>query len=336
MAHEAYPGRNMWIGVGIQSAVDTVATVFTYFQPTEVGGFMDDPAEIASNRRMGTRFKGLPYLGTNQIPFSFTVEADPGSIGRILRCGVGPDSVATIATGVYTHTFNFTEDLVYATIRCYAGGVADISGVSKFFEALNCKFDKLSLKGGIDDVMTLACDGIGTDVSAISSVTPSFTTDDPWFLNSAQGTGILSIGATYAAIAAFSEAREFQFDIANAVKADHRIHGSAAAIAVIEGDSEITGNMLAVYNDETFDEIAAFQAGTLRAFKLVVSPPTAFSSTYKKDLIIAITKAKYSGAKPNWDPDVMTVPMPFRVEENTTSLYISVQNERASAYSSSG
>jgi hypothetical protein len=327
------PGRNMFVALGIQTSMTTVATVFSFFQPTEVGGFLEEFATIESNRRLGTRFTGMPYLGTKQVPFNFTVEANPDDIGRILLATMGQTSIAT-TTSAYLHTFKFAESLPYCTVYGYLAGVADGTGVDKLMRLTGGKINTLSIKGGIDDVMTVAVEGIAMIASALSTVTAAYSAADPWFLNSVQGTGVVSLGSTISTLATFGEAREFEIDINNGAIADHRIHGSATPIGISEGSSDLTGRMVAIFNQSTFNEITQYAAGNIRALALTVSGVTMMLSapTQVRQLTIAMNNLRYSGDSPSYDPDVITIEFPFKAAVSV-STYISVLNDKSLVYS---
>ena len=81
---ERLPGRNMWLAVGVQSAKGTPAYRYQYLQPVDVTGFFKEFGEIESNRRIGTRFKGSNYIGMQTVPFTFSVEFNPGDCGNLI------------------------------------------------------------------------------------------------------------------------------------------------------------------------------------------------------------------------------------------------------------
>ncbi len=333
MAGDTQPGRNMWIGFGLQTTMTTVAQIFDYFQPTEVGGFLEEFATIDSGRRLGTRFSGLPYLGTKQVPFSFTVEATP-NIGRILAAAIGDASTLSETSVCWWHYFQFKEELPYATILAHAAGVADGTSTPQEIRIIGAKISRLTFAGSIDNVITLAVEGIGMTMSAAASVTASYTPYDPFFLNSAQGTATLSIGTAVLTVKAFEEARDFELTVDNGVAADHRIHGSATPVAISEGDSGVTGRFTAIYNDNTFLEINKFASGTKRAITLSCNGgnPVPSLPTTLHQLQVVLHSARYTGDSPSFDPDVITVDMPFKIEVGV-STYIRVLNNFSTPYS---
>lgn len=336
MAGDTNPGRNMWVAVGIQTSMTTIATLYSFHQPTEVGGFLEEFAYIDSNRRLGTRFQTYGYLGTKQVPFSFTVEANPDVIGRILAGAIGFDSLASATSVAHNHNFKFNvEELPYLTILGYLAGVADASATAQEVRIRGCKINTMTIAGGIDNVMTLTIDGIGMSLSAATTATTAYSSSDPWFLNSMQGTGILSVGSTVTLVSAFQEVRDFELTIENGITADHRIHGSATPVAISEGSSRISGRMTAVFNPETFAEINNYRAGNLRALTLTATGATAMAGpgTNYKTLAIGLSKFRYTGDTPSWDPDVMTVDLPFTCEASV-STYINVLNDCSTAYAS--
>jgi hypothetical protein len=335
MAGETNPGRNMWVGFGLQTSMTTVATIYDYFQPTEVGGFLEEFATIESGRRLGTRFSGLPYLGTKQVPFSFTIEATP-NIGRIIMAGLGVNSIVSVTSAAWNHDFRFAEVLPYATILAHAAGTADGTSVHQEIRIIGAKVSKLTFAGSIDNVFTLAVEGMGMTMSAAASVTASYTPWDPFFLNSAQGTATLSIGTTITLVTSFEEARDFELVIDNAVSADHRIHGTAVPVGMSEGDSGVTGKFTAIFNDNTFLEINKFAAGTKRALSLsaVGTQPVPTLPTIMHAFAVGLPVIRYTGDTPSFDPDVMTVDMPFKAQIDTLSTFITIVNDKSTIYSS--
>ena len=171
--------------------------------------------------------------------------------------------------------------------------------------------------------------------SACSQVTTAFSLENPFFLNATLGTGTLSIGSAITAPALFEEAREFELIINNNLSPDHRIHGSNSPVGIEEQSSEVTGSITALLNPETMVEVRNFAAGNDRAITLTAtaakfgySLPTTFAS-----LTIALNKARYSGATPSFDPDVMTLELPFKAEISV-STYIALRNNKSLPYSS--
>lgn len=333
MAGDTNPGRNMWVGLGLQTSMTTVATIYDYFQPTDVGGFLEEFATIESGRRLGTRFKGLPYLGTKQVPFSFTIEATP-NIGRILMAGMGVNSIVSVTSAAWNHDFRFAEELPYATILAHAAGVADGTSVAQEIRIIGAKISKLTFAGSTDNVLTLAIEGIGMTMSAAASVTASYSIYDPFFLNSAQGTATLSIGTTITLVTSFEEARDFELAIDNGIMADHRIHGTATAIGMSEGDSGVTGKFTAIYNDNTFLEINKFASGVKRALTLSATSiqPVPTLPTTMHALVVGLHSIRYTGDAVSFDPDVITVDMPFTAEISL-STYITIINNKSTIYS---
>ena len=334
----SYPGRNMFVGVGIQNgfaeAAGSGATVFTYYQIDEPRGGLEEYSEIASNRRLNTRFRGAGYIGTKQVPAGFTVELNPANAGRLLKLIFGTETVAVLVTAeAATHKFYPAESLSYGTIVLYAGGIAEAGTDDRSHKIINWKAARASIEGGVDDMMRLTVDGFGTDRSAVTSPTATFTTARPFFLNSEEGTGVLSIGATIGAVAAFAECRRMRFEIDNAIAPDHRIDGDASAAAVREGDSQITGMWDMLYNDATYTELDIFTAGTNRAFQLVGTSVAAFYTALTYQITLAIEAARYNGAPPAWDPDVMSVEMPYIGElASAQSISVTIRNADVVAY----
>jgi hypothetical protein len=326
----------MWVAIGIQTSMSTVATVYSFLQPTEVGGFLEEFTTIDSNRRLGTRFSGMPYVGTKNVPFSFTVEANPGDLGRLLLAAMGTEySTPCVTSVVHQHIFRFAEDLPYCTILGYLAGVADTTSAIQSVRLRGAKISQLTISGTIDEVMTVAVEGMAMTASACSQVTTAFTTEDPWFLNAAVGTGTLSIGSVIASPALFEEAREFELTINNALTPDHRIHGSNNPVGIEEGSSEVTGRLVTVFNPETFTEIRNFTAGNTRAITLtaLASKTTYSLPTTFAQLDVGLDKVRYSGDSPSFDPDVITIEMPFKAEVSLISTYIAIRNNKSLPYS---
>jgi hypothetical protein len=201
------------------------------------------------------------------------------------------------------------------------------------------KISTLTISGGIDDVMTVAIEGVGMEASAVSSTSysPSYASESPFFLNANPGTGTLSIGSAILTAALFEEARTFELTINNGVTPDHRIHGTATPVGISEGGSSVEGTMTVVFNQSTFAEINNFAAGNDRAITLTATG-TAGASTYSlpttyASMDIGLNKVRYSGDNPSYDPDVITIELPFKAEVSLTSTYISVKNNKSLPYS---
>lgn len=175
MAGVRHTGRNMWLAVGVQSAKGTVAYLYTYLQPVDIEGFFTLYEEIESGRRIGTRFKGDGYVGQSQVPFTFSVELNPGDCGKLIYGATGTEAPAASGGG-YTHTFTLAEDLPYLTFLLYASGVADDTGTNKILQIRDCKI-KASIEGAIDAPMMLSIEGMGILATPIENVATTFDAD---------------------------------------------------------------------------------------------------------------------------------------------------------------
>ena len=329
----AYSGRNMFIGVGIQSALGTDATIFDYIQPTEVGGFLKSAETIQSNRRLGTRFGGSGYPGASQVPWNFTCELNPKNIGRILAGAIGADDITVdVVDEVATHSFEFDEALSYLTLYCYGAGVADATGSDKVLKVTDAKITGLTIRGNTDDVMLLEVSGIGIAVEADTTPTPSYPTENPFFLNTEVSVGTVVIGDTIGGGAQFDEATEISVELDNGMAPDHRINGSAEALGIREGASALRGSLSCVYNDDTFVEINKFYAGTARGIKITVAHASEFYTSHSMTLTIELDAVKYEGSDPSWDPDVISISMPF-VADVSSSTKITLKNDKVTVYS---
>ena len=332
----AVSGKNMFLGLAMQSGIGVVGTVFDYYQPTDVSGVMEEYEFKKSDKRVGTRFAALGRKGAKKIPFSFTVEANPGSVGRLLAVMTGAEAVVvTVVAEVGTHTFTMAEALPYFTLVVYSGGVADSSGSDKAHQLLDCKVNTWSLKGGVDgDVVKITIEGEALSRSAIAKPTPSYGdgTITPFILHSAGSYGTIKIGANVGAAAQFDEATEFSLQADNGLAADRRINGTGTPVAIREGDSSVKGSMKVIFNDNTFDELDAYQAGTERALVATMTIDAAFYLTNKYSLKIEMDRTLYTGGKPTFDADVISAELPFDVM-NTTNFKIILVNDKVVAYS---
>ena len=328
----------MFAGVGIQNGfaegAASGATVFTYYQPDDIRDGLEQYSEIASNRRLNTRFRGAGYIGTKQVPFGMTVECNPMNAGRLLKLIFGTETCTVLVTDeAATHKFYPAQSLSYGTIVLYAGGIAGATSDDRSHKVINWKAARATVEGGTDDVMRITVDGFGTDRSAVTSPTSSFTAVRPFFLNSEEGTGVLSIGATIGAVAQFDECRRMRFEIDNGIQADHRIDGDASAAAIREGDSQITGMWDCIYNEDTYAELDIFTGGDNRAFQLVASSADAFYTALTYQMTLAVETARYSGLNPSWDPDVISVELPFIAEMTSgAATAITIRNSDVVAY----
>jgi hypothetical protein len=235
----------------------------------------------------------------------------------------------------HAHLFRFAESIPYCSLLGYLGGVADITAAPMTMRLTGGKINTLAIKGGIDDVLTVSIEGMAMIASAFSATVGSFSAADPFFLNSALGTGSLSIGSSITLASNFGEAREFEITINNGISADHRIHGSATPVGMSEGGSEVTGRIVTIYNPTQFVEINNFAQGNMRAITLTVAGRLAMAGpgTTYKTLVVGLDRVKYSGDAPSYDPDVITVELPYKAEITTISTYISILNDKSTAYS---
>ena len=88
-----------------------------------------------------------------------------------------------------------------------------------------------------------------------------------------------------------------------------------------------------LYNDATYTELDIFTAGTNRAFQLVGTSVAAFYTAMTYQITLAIEAARYSGAPPAWDPDVMSVEMPYIGElASAQSISVTIRNADVVAY----
>ena len=338
MAGSAYPGRNVYVGIGIQNGFaagsESGATVYTYYEPDDIRGVLEEYTDIASNRRLNSRFRGAGYIGTKSVPFGMTFECNPMNVGRILKLAFGTETCTVLVTAQSaTHKFYPAEDLSYATIYVYTAGVAENSANDRTHKIMNWKLSRLTLEGGLDNVIRVTIEGTGTDRFAVTSPTTSFTTVRPFFLNSEEGTGIVSIGDAIGSVSQFDECRSFRFEIDNAVSLDHRVNGSASASAVREGDSQVTGSFDCVYNANTFAEVDKFADGDDRAFELEIDSVATFITAQTYELKLQIEKARYTGTPPSWDPDVISLEMPYIGElASDQAISITLTNSDVVAY----
>lgn len=403
-----YPGRNMWLAVGIQSAKGTPAHRYFYMQPTDVGGFLKQIESIASDRRVGTRFSGSGHVGQSSVPFNFTVEANPGDIGVLLYAALGSET-ASVSSDEYTHKMEVSEDLPYITILLYSANLASSSGAGYIHRITDAKIGSMTLNGEIDSICTLAIDGIGIDSGAITNAavnltgdttdsdatltnlstiaglyagmpisgtgipagtviqeilgadslemsqaatvtdttvslsTSSFSTaysagitsDSPFFVKSSVGNGKVSIGATVGAASQFDETRSFSLVINNGIERDSRIDYTSNPFGIEEGASQATGEFDCIYNDDTFAEVEAFEASTARGIIIFLETENLFDTDKKKSLTINIYQAKYNGDSPSWDPDVISINMPFDIDV-AEGLEFELYDDQATEYDVSG
>jgi|TARA_Y100000034_G_scaffold134763_1_gene204150 hypothetical protein len=328
----------MYVGVAIQNgfaeAAGSGGTSVTYYEPDEVRGGIQEFTEIASNRRMNTRFRGAGYIGTQSVPFGMTVELNPMNAGTLLALVMGTESLTVLVTAQSaTHKFYPAENLRYGTIWLYSAGAADNSATDNEHKIINFKVTRASIEGGIDDVVRLSIDGIGTDHSAVAATSPSFTNVRPFFLNSVEGLGTLSIGSAIGSVSQFDECRRMRMEIDNAVSPDQRIDNDASAASIREGDSSITGMFDCIYNGNTYAEIDAFTLGSDRAFTLSVNSTTAFYTSEVYNCTLGMEQARYNGANPSWDPDLLSIELPYIGElASSAAVYIQITNSDVVTY----
>ena len=334
-AGAAYTGRNMFMGVAIQSDVSTAGTVFEYFQPTDISGIIEEYDFKTSDKRVGTRFKAPGRKSAKKVPFSFTVELTP-DCGRLLFLMTGADDLTVVVAGeVGSHEFTFEEVLPYFTLVVDSAGVADVTGPGKSHRVTGCKVGSWSIKGSVDGatlLLTITGEGMARD--EITTPTPSYGTALPFILHADEAYGTISLGASIGAVAQFDECIELSLEGDNGISADRRINGSGTPVGMREGDSSMKGSFKAIYNEETWAEIDIFQAGTDRSMVVEVKHDASFHLTNEKTLTLSADKTRYSGTPTAFDPDVISTSLSFDIE-NTASLTLTLINEKVVAYSAS-
>lgn len=331
----SYTGRNMFLGIAIQSGKGVTGTVFTYYQPLDISGILEEYEFKKSDRRVGSRFSPLGRIGAKKVPFSFSIEANPQDLGRLLKCALGAEAVVVdVASEVGTHTFTFSETLPYFTLVAYSAGIAEASTSDKAHQIVDCKISSLKFSGSTDGgAIKVQVDGEGITRTAISKPTPSYASADPFILHSSQAAGLIKIGASIGAAAEFDEAIEFGYDITNAISADRRINNTGAAIGLREGDSEVKGNMKCIFNDKSFAEILIFQGGTARSIECDIAHTSEFYTGHKYTLSFIMDSCMYSGSSPSFDKDVISVALPFDVAVSANTK-ITLKNHDVVAYTS--
>lgn len=397
-AADALSGRNVWLGIGKQSAVNAAAAPSEFFEVTELGGVLEEYDWKKSDRRVGTRFKALGYKSGKKVPLSFAVEVNAQNAGLLLTLGLGADA-AGAAGAAYEHTISLAENLPYFTAVICTDLVADTDAGDTLHQIVNCKVISLKLDGGVDDVLKLSIEAVGTkrnmayaSKSGISgtlasgspnvtvastaglipgqkvtgmgipasttilsitsatafvlsanatatgaqnlafSLTPTFPTARSLYMKAEEGQAKIELGADIGSLAQFDEATEFHFSLSNGVAPDKRIDNSAEAYGLREGDSEITGSMKATYNRNALVEVEAFQAGTPRALRFTATSVELAAVGQPFKLTLIADKARYSGAPPAWDPDVISADLQYEVERSSSYPVIEIINTKAQAY----
>jgi hypothetical protein len=333
---KALSGRNMFVGIAPQIAYNTAGTLFTYFQPLDISGMLEEYESQKSEKRAGTRFKGLGRKTNKKVPFSFSIEVDPETIGILLALALGKEKPVTeLDDGVYEHTFTIAETLPYFTLVAYSAGVADHADDDAAHQILNCKIGKMTITGDVAGVVKLSVEGEGTQRNPVPKPVPVFSTETPFFMKAEEGTGLVEIGESIATLHAFDETTSFECSISNGISADRRIDDTNAASGIREGDSELTGKFTSIFNNETFAEIEAFQTGAIRAIRITAHAAQEFEPGYMKSLAIAIDRAKYTGSATSFDPDLISTELPFDIEPSPL-FAIRVINAESEAYLASG
>jgi hypothetical protein len=333
MAGAAFSGKNMFIGLAIQSAVGAVGTVFEYFQPTAITGVLEEFEFKKSDKRVGTRFAALGRKAAKSVPFDITVELSP-DVGRILAVLTGAEVCTVLSAGaVGQHVFTFAEVLPYFTLQVYSAGIAEADLTNTCHQITDCKVDKWDIKGANDgNVLLLHFSGQGLNRTAIPMPTPAYKTSEVFFLTNDQGYGTVKIGSTIAGAVEFDEATEMTLQGDNGVVADRRINGSGSAVGLREQASSLSGDLKVIYNNLSFAEILNYQAGAIRCIVILMQNATPFSGTYNKSLTFQADETLYSGSKVSFDPDLISADLPFDVQ-NSVNLQFILVNEVLTAYS---
>lgn len=326
-------GRNVFVGLGIQTGFGVASSAFTYYEPIDVSGFIEEFESKQSEKRAGTRFRRLGRNANKRVPFSFTVEATADTIGPLLVSALGNEGDVSelLAAEAYEHSFSFAETLPYVTVVAYTAGVADSTGSDKAHQLINAKINTLEIKGAMDSEMRVTVSGEATSRSAIAKPTPVFSTEDPFFMKANEGNGQLAIGGSLLSVSPFLEGTEFNLTITNGAAQDRRIDGTPDAAAIREGASEITGSISAIFNAETFAEIEAFQQGEAAAIEATLELAQEFATGHVKTLAVKLGRTKYTGPSVSFDPDLISVEFPFEVEL-TDDTAITLINADADKY----
>lgn len=285
-----YSGRNMWAAIGIQSAKGTAAKYGKFYQPSDVGGFIEQYNMIESARRVGTRFKGAGYLGSKQIPFNLTLEANTANIGYLLYALTGTETGTALTTPTRTkHAFTIAQELPYLTIMLYSAGIADNSGTNEYHVITDAKISKASISGGTDNVITIQIEGIGitrvvrslTFACSISTTTVTVA--------SGLTTGLLvgmpiTIGSVSTTIASITNATTF-------VTTDAGTVGSTSATVTPVFD---TGKPLFMASDEGTAALAIGDSTPGTAYVEARSVKLDIDNALKSDHRINSTSAPYA------------------------------------------
>lgn len=160
-AADALTGRNVWLGIGKQSAFGTPVVPTKFYEVTDLGGLLPEYEFKTSERRVGTRFKALGYKASKKVPFNFAVEANPQNIGLLLTLAMGTDSVAA-SGAAYAHTISLAENLSYFTIWVSTDDVADPNSAASVHQIANCKINSGKFDGVVSDVAMFTVEGFGT------------------------------------------------------------------------------------------------------------------------------------------------------------------------------
>lgn len=397
-AADALAGRNVWLGIGKQSAVAVPAAPTKYFEVIDLGGVLQEYDYKKSERRVGSRWKGVGNKVSMRVPLSFKVECNPANIGLLLTMAMGAD-VAAADGAAYSHTITLANDLPYFTAVVFTDNVADNVADYTFHRIYNCKINSFTIDAITDDVITVSFEATGTNrdygfvskaiscdtvdkdatvttasttglvagqtvtgtgipaLATISSVTDAthfelsaaatesatnntltfalsatFPSAKPLYVKAEEGVAKLEIGADIGSLAQFDDANEFHLTFSNGLSPDRRIDNTATARGMREGDSEITGSIKGIYNVNTFVEIEAFQNGTERAIRFTATSTELAAVGKYFSMTITFDVAKYSGAPPSWDPDLISSDLQFDAEKTTSYPTVVIVNADATQY----
>lgn len=399
MPNDALSGRNVWLGIGKQTAFAVPVAPTKFYEVTEITGLLPEYDSKKSDRRVGTRFKPLGYKVGKKVPIAFTVEVNAENIGLLLMLGMGADAVAA-AGSAYKHTVSLLENLAYFTAWASTDLVADTDAADTIHQVINCKVVSWKFDGTVDDVLKVHIEAIGTanrpafvsksgivatgssgnanltglastvgivegmtvtgtnvgasakvlavvsstaltlsvnNTGVVSSINvtapvPAFPSSRSLYLKAEESQAKMEIGAAVGSLAQFDESTEFHLSMTNGVAADNRIDNTAGPSSLREGDSEITGSLKVVYNRNSFAEIKAFQAGTVRALRFTATSAELAASGQPYKVTVITDKVRYSGAPASFDPDVISADAQFEVEKTASYPIIEIINTDAAAY----
>lgn len=258
--------------------------------------------------------KGTPaknkcvFNGNAKYSGSFDSDFYTAFTSHILRSALGSNSVTTVETGVYKHTF--TENVVkpsYSVQQKYGSIIKRFSGfvVSKF---------GIDVKTG--EAVGFKFEGMGAAQATQSDVSPTYETLCP--LNFGHVTSLTIGGTDYT-----TYTREITVDYDNGLAPFYPV-GSTDPAVFVSNNSSVTGKLLLRLDTVTADIFVQHLAATAQEVILLIEGQS-IGTTSKNTLKITIPKVDFKTAVTKLDNDINLVDVSYEALDDTSYGQIKIE-----------